>query len=280
SRRVRGEKVASKASALIANAPSASRQSPGTLPPRPQLLVSVQNACEARVAQRQGVPRIDLKNPTLGSLGCPDQTTAREVLDALAEGQSGASHQTSVALGELQGLNTQTASQLMQWFPVAKIGLAGMAKESCKGDADGPARLDAEMLAALDNLAQNQRWGGQLVLAAYADYERAAAPSPAEVIELSQAMAARYILLDTFVKDGLGLFHWQSVSQIASLGAMAQAIGAQLVVAGSLSEADWPALCESAPAIVGVRGGVCTGGRASELCPDRLAQWLAWTQQG
>lgn len=242
------------------------------------MLVSVQNACEARLAQRLGVPWIDLKNPALGSLGCPDLATAREVLDALAEGQSAACHQTSVALGELQGLNTQTASQLMQWFPVAKIGLAGMVQETCKGDAGGSAQLDAEMLAALENLAQQQRWAGQLVLAAYADYERAAAPSPNQVIELAQGMAARYILLDTFVKDGLGLFHWQSVSQIASLGAMAQAIGAQLVVAGSLSEGDWPSLCESAPAIVGVRGGVCTGGRASQLCPDRLAQWLAWTK--
>lgn len=283
--RYRRKKVASKASPLISNA----------FPARPQLLISVQNASEAWLADSLGVPWIDLKNPALGSLGCPDVTTAREVLGALAVRAGTPRCQTSVALGELPSLDTATALELMQLFPIAKVGLAGLTTETCTADptepnaseliACGPdaiprvdlkASLDDELLQRLELLWRQQRSAGQLVLAAYADHQRAAAPSPAQVIELARQFQARYVLIDTFLKDGLGLFHWQSTEQIAALRQSAESIGAQLVVAGSLSTADWPLLSQAAPAIVGVRGGVCTHGRASQLCPDRIAQWLNW----
>lgn len=248
------------------------------MPIRRQLLVSVRNACEARLAHGLGVPWIDLKNPALGSLGCPDVATAREVRDALGRPRPAAQCQTSVALGELKTLDTQTAIELMQLFPIAKVGLAGLSSAATAATASAPASLSAEMLSKLDKLSQHERLPGQLVLAAYADHQRAAGPSPDSVIELARRLGSRYVLVDTFVKDGSGLFRWYSPAQLAALGKRARSIGAQLVVAGSLNSADWPLLCAAEPAIVGVRGGVCTADRTSELCPERIRQWLEWSR--
>lgn len=215
-----------------------------------------------------GVPWIDLKNPALGSLGCPDTATARAVLDVVAANQCGSGCQTSVALGELATLDIKDAVGLIRLFPIVKVGLAGFA----------PTPIGTGALDKLDQLAQLQHSPGQLVVAAYADYQRASAPPPETVIELAGQVGARYVLVDTFMKDGLGLFHWRTAPQITALGVQARRIGAELVVAGSLSSADWPMLSEAEPAIIGVRGGVCTEGRTSQLCPDRIAKWLAWSQ--
>jgi uncharacterized protein (UPF0264 family) len=243
------------------------------------LLVSVQNESEATQARALAVPWVDLKNPARGSLGCPDVLTAIKVAAALAASPSLPECQSSVALGELESVDLTTANQLMQLFPIAKVGLAGFARSSRPTTPESCSQSKADLLAALDRLAATQTAPRQLVLAIYADHQRAAAPDPLEVIDLAARLGSRYVLIDTFVKDGLGLLHWQSPQQLAQLGAQAKSAGAELVLAGSLSTADWPQLAEAAPSIVGVRGSVCAQqrDRSSQLSPERVRQWLAWT---
>ncbi|MGN6134764.1 MAG: (5-formylfuran-3-yl)methyl phosphate synthase [Aureliella sp.] len=276
-------------------------------PSRRQLLVSVQNVREAELARNLGVPWIDLKNPAFGSLGRPDLLTARKVAAALAPApvtdslppasvqpasvlpasprgrlsgrlsshapQDGAAAcQTSVALGELRTLNFTAAAGLMQLFPVAKIGLAGL--------GSAVRRSQAALMQQLDGLRSQSAASAQIVLAMYADFERAGGPEPLEVLEIAAQLGSPYVLVDTFIKDGQGLFHWLTLQQLSDFGQRAAQFGASLVVAGSLTTSDWPLLSQLGSVIVGVRGGVCMSDadRSSRLSPERLRQWLEWSR--
>jgi (5-formylfuran-3-yl)methyl phosphate synthase len=275
-------------------------------PSLPQLLVSVRNLAEARLAHAAGVAWIDLKQPAAGSLGAPDLDVAQEVasflrsraltdarLQAPVQAESPATtapaksaggalapeipwgnlphktcsrNQFSVALGELTELSEAAAQALCNTFPVCKVGLAAT--------ADAEHRFQPSRCAQLASLAQNLCAPGQLVLASYADFQRAAAPEPREVVSLSAQLGCRYVLLDTYIKDGRGLLQWLDVAYLRQLQLAAQQAGAALVLAGSLQLGDLPQLAAVGCAIVAVRGAVCAGDRRSQLDPTRIQVWL------
>jgi uncharacterized protein (UPF0264 family) len=70
-----------------------------------------------------------------------------------------------------------------------------------------------------------------------------------------------------------------SPRELIELREQAASFGAQLVVAGSLRESDWPKLDQLGPIIVGVRGAVCNTSedRTSSLSPERIERWLKWS---
>lgn len=235
-----------------------------------QLLVSIQNVHEARLALAAGIPWIDLKNPSFGSLGRPALPTAVAVAQELTSNATKRC-QISVAIGELQAVDMLAARDLMRLFPIAKVGLAGL------GSSDSSDRSALERLAELQGHAVSP---GQVVLAIYADHQRAVAPSPARTLKLAERIGSRYVLIDTYLKDGRGVFHWSTPCEIIKLRERAAAFGAELVVAGSLKTDDWPRLAQLGSVIIGVRGAACeqSGDRSSRLCPERLNQWLTWTK--
>ena len=197
--------------------------------------------------------------------------TARKVAAALASSDEEPACQTSVALGELRTLNLAAAFELMRLFPIAKVGLAGLGT-SC--------RSNSTLRQQLDLLHSRRTDSGQVVLAIYADHKRAGAPAPLEVLEIACRLGSRYVLIDTFIKDGQGLFQLLSIDELRRLGESAVAFGETLVLAGSLKSSDWPLLSQLDSVIVGVRGGVCTSDadRSSRLSADRLRRWLEWSR--
>ena len=236
-----------------------------------QLLVSVQNVQEAAQARQLGVPWIDLKSPARGSLGQPDLMTARNVAELLNQSSSLPQCQCSAALGELQTIDVASALQIMRWFSIVKIGFAALATRN--------GELDANHRQRLISLWAQRPNESHIVLAMYADYQRASAPKPDAILDLARELGSPYVLIDTFRKDGRGLFHWLSVRELDSLRQQAADFNAQLVIAGSLRATDWPNLNALGPSIVGVRGDVCTANtdRTSGLSSERVRQWLAWT---
>ncbi len=114
--------------------------------------------------------------------------------------------------------------------------------------------------------------------ALYADWQRAQSLPPRQVVRLAEDIAAPYLLVDTWCKDGRGLFDWMSVAELQDLQFEAARFGAGLVVAGSLRQSDWPALEQLMNVTIGVRGAVCetTADRTSRLCPKAIHEWLGW----
>lgn len=259
----------------------------------PRLLVSIRNSHEARLARLGGVAWIDLKNPESGSLGAADEVTAAAVARELQQrGDTAQSPNrlTSAAVGELRDLPRTAAESLARHFPLLKVGLSGL-----RDSRDWPQRL--REFSKLVKLA-----GARLVPVIYADHVACRAPAPSQVIEVAGTLwdehvagppadtvvgsptalpegppgspLPRYLLVDTFTKDGRRLLDWMQPAELGSLLELARISGRQTVVAGSLALQDLPHLMPLPIAAVAVRGAVCRGDRRSSLCPEKLRHWV------
>lgn len=223
-----------------------------------QLLVSVQNADEAALAFQCGVPWVDLKNPSAGALGQPTADTCQEFMQVATAYSS--SH-ISVALGEYETVDWDWASNWLSPFSVGKVGLAGR--------------------SSIDDSVRKQlaRFAGRIVPALYADWQQAGSAPPESVVRLARDIRAPFMLIDTYMKDGRGLFDWLTVSMVQELQLQIQSFGADLVIAGSLRTTDWAKLEQLDNITIGVRGAVCETSvdRTSCLSQSAVRQWLKWT---
>src|SRR6185437_4586675 len=86
------------------------------------------------------------------------------------------------------------------------------------------------------------------------------------------------VLVDTFVKDGRGLYGWLPEAELAHLIDRTRRAGAIFAVAGQLRPGE---LCRVAADVVGVRSAVCRAGdRASELQAELVAAAVAELRAG
>ena len=207
-----------------------------------RLLVSVVSADEARAALRGGADIIDVKDPTTGPLGAPDPAVLAEVVAAVV----GAAP-VSVALGDLP-----VTPPSVDGVAYVKAGLRG-------NDADA---------AVAQLIALREATGTDVIAAAYADAGALDPPAlgPAALPEVVARSGAAGALVDTYVKDGRGLYGWLSPTALEAL--IARTPGT-FAVAGQLRLED---LGRVRADIVGVRSAVCRGGRTGRLDADLVAQ--------
>lgn len=230
-------------------------------PPRPQLLVSVRNEAEARLAQESGVEWIDLKEPRAGALGAPTLATAALVAAELEHSTAG----MSVAGGELQHCSAPSLGRLAELFPYVKLGTAGMA-----GDPDWPSQLR--------QLDRSFAGHARLVPVLYGDFARCDAPGPDQILQVATELRAGYLLIDTFNKDGSTILDYLQLEQLRVLIERANQFGCRVVLAGSVGEAQLPELLSLPVAAIGVRGAVCEGGRDGSMSAAKLSRWVATVQ--
>jgi uncharacterized protein (UPF0264 family) len=202
------------------------------------LLVSVRSAAEAGEALAGGAGLIDVKEPDRGSLGRADAETVAAVLRVVAGRRP-----VSAALGELPEKVRVPFS-----LAYAKWGLAG-----CGGRPDWPGELRraAELLPP----------GCLPVAVAYADWQRAAAPPPAEVCAFACAWRWGAFLVDTWGKDGTTLLDWLSPGQLAEMRERCRTAGVPVALAGSLGVEQIRQLWSLRPDWFAVRGAACRDGR-------------------
>lgn len=247
------------------------------------LLVSVRNAAEARGAIRGGCAILDVKEPARGSLG---MAAVGEIAAILRERDDHAVHlPVSVALGEALDRNGPDAARTMaELAPIAggidffKLGTAGLAAGS--GWSQTYAAILAEWSRGLSGRGERLEGGQHSIPAqssalevrrgrstvawiavAYADWLRARAPAPAEVIESARACGCRGVLIDTCMKDGPGVFGHLSVTALRDLADLARRRNLRFALAGRLTMRDVPDVRAVAPEIVGIRSAACRGGR-------------------
>lgn len=225
---------------------------------RPGLLVSVRCSAEAETALAGGADLIDVKEPERGALGRADDEVIAGVLRAVAGRQP-----VSAALGELREATLCTITDLA----FAKWGLSG-------AGADWPTRLQ-------EAIAQRQQVdaGCRPVAVAYADWERARSPRPAEVAEF----ACRHhtgLLIDTHTKDGQTLLDWLTVAEVARLVERCRRAEAPIALAGSLGLADIARLAELRPDWFAVRGAACLEGERDREVDEKRVRRLAELLRG
>jgi hypothetical protein len=234
------------------------------------LLVSVRDAEEAAAALFGGAAIIDVKEPDRGSLGaaCPATIAAvadvvgRRVPWTMACGElcatDGPDHAAvpdgAARIGSLLG-GVWTALSPAAPLPAAvKVGLAGAAGRDWR-----PA------LAAIYGGLPATVVGAAV---AYADWRRAAAPPPDEVIAAASGLGCRVLLLDTFDKGGGGLFAQAATATLAQWVADAHGAGLEVAVAGRLALAEISKAWGLGPEVVALRSAVCSNGRTSAVKAD------------
>ncbi|MBV9817035.1 MAG: hypothetical protein JOZ07_01640 [Solirubrobacterales bacterium] len=210
-----------------------------------RLLVSVVSAPEARAAIAGGADIIDVKDPREGALGAPAPSVLGEVVAAVA-GRA----PVSVALGDLPDLPHLAA--------LAAHGAAALGADFVKVGLRGPREPEraAEVMRAVAGAVGP---GVGVIAATYADAQalRPPALAPRDLPRLVADTGIAGALVDTFVKDGRGLYGWLSADAIRELAQRTRAAGAVFAAAGQLTRDELAGV----PAdIVGVRSAVCRGG--------------------
>jgi (5-formylfuran-3-yl)methyl phosphate synthase len=218
-----------------------------------QLLVSVRDADEAKVALDAGADVIDVKEPLRGSLGAADSKTIAEII-RVVRGKV----PVSVALSEL--IDSPSTSELLQSNPTfAKVGLAG-----CLSRADWRCQWKS-LLSGFPDVTLP-------VAVVYADELAAKSPAPLEIIEHATRLQCVAVLVDTWDKTAGSLTtHW-SFDRICSFVLDVQSRGMKAVIAGGLTFASFPLIALAKPDLIAVRGAACAGERTGVIAREKILQ--------
>lgn len=219
-----------------------------------RLLVSVRSGVEAAAALRGGADVVDIKEPRRGSLGAADAITWQEVVSVVRGAVP-----LSAALGELTEAALPSRAAALQGVAFAKVGLAG-------------AQRTADWRRAWEQVLDCLPPETARVAVAYADWQRAAAPSPQEVVNTGATLGCRVLLVDTWCKTAGRLGDLLPEPSLAALLDRARDLQMRIALAGSLRLTDLPAICRLAPDWIAVRGAACVGGREGSICEQAVQQ--------
>lgn len=204
-----------------------------------KLLVSVRGPEEVEAALAGGAALLDVKEPSRGSLGRADDAILEAVVHAVAGRRP-----VSAARGELG----EAGPPLFVAIDYAKWGLSGWG---------GVRSWREELRQVAKRLPATTR----PVAVAYADWQRADAPRPAEVGAFAAEARWGAFLLDTWDKDGTTLLDWLSLQELAELRDVCARAGLPLALAGSLGPSEIAKLLFLQPDWFAVRGAACAGGQ-------------------
>ena len=229
--------------------------------PRPGLLISARSIAESRIIVDSGARWLDIKEPTLGSLGLP----SLDLIFAIFALDLPKAVQISVAGGELLSWTEDLNHMLAAKLPARaylKLALAG-----CR---------DIAWQEVTEQISQALVRRSQLILVHYADTMASKSPLWQEVIETSKALGGQFVLIDTHNKTLGGLLAHYSLVQLEKMIGMAKQIDLGVALAGSLRLDQLPGLSNIGADWLGVRGAVCLDtDRTGNLCLDRLQRAIA-----
>jgi uncharacterized protein (UPF0264 family) len=221
--------------------------------------VSVRNAAEAGAALAGGADLIDVKEPKRGPLGAADARTLAAVVAAVAGRRP-----VSAALGELRE-SFWKGPPALPGLAYVKWGLAGFRRHVAP-------LWQWELTCAVRRLAEVHP-SCRAVAVAYADWERALAPPPDEVLALAAELRLGAFLLDTWGKDGTTLLDWLQAAEVGRLCERGRSAGLPVAVGGALGPAQLAALAAARPDWFAVRGAACRNGdRSARVEAGRVRQ--------
>lgn len=214
------------------------------------LLVSVRSVAEALSAVAGGAAVVDIKEPDRGPLGMADPEVWRAVRDVVPRSLS-----VSVALGDLNDWRDRAAPD--------PSGFEGLAFRKI-----GFARAGDDWRARWRALRTEWGDGPPWVAVIYADWTRAEAPEPSEVIAEAAEAGCGGVLIDTWDKRQRSPI---GPSWDVQVQAIRREVGL-VAIAGGLDEAAIRSLARLKPDYFAVRGAACErGDRRLTIAADRVA---------
>lgn len=219
------------------------------------LLVSVRDASEAVEALSGGADVIDVKEPLAGPLGAASPDTLVAVATCLA-----GERPWTFAAGELAAGRGDGVDDLLRLVRRVRDGIGagpGLPPAAVKAGLSG--LRDGAWRESMAAIARALPEGIGFVGVAYADHRAAVAPPPDAVIEAAREHGCAGVLVDTFDKDGAGLFGIADTVEVGGWVEKARALGLPIALAGRLSMGDVVAAVECGADVVAVRSLVCGG---------------------
>ena len=217
-----------------------------------KLLVSPKTLEEANVvAKYEEVDFVDCKNPSEGSLGANFPWIIKQMKNLI---QFSGSQLLSATIGDFPNL-PGTAS-------LAALGAAVAGADIIKIGLKGPTTenecifLMNKVVKAVKDYNKNIK----VVAAGYADKIRMeSSPDFLSLPVIAAKSGADIVMLDTYVKDGKGLFDFLTVDQLKLFKVKAKELDLDVALAGNLRKESLSKIKEIVPDIIGVRSIVCEG---------------------
>jgi (5-formylfuran-3-yl)methyl phosphate synthase len=220
------------------------------------LSISVRSVAEASTCIHNGADMIDIQAPLRSSLGMTSPDAVRAILREVPP-----RFPISATLGEwMDWRKAGRFPPVPAGVAYLRIGLEGAA--AVDGWQEEVARFTREVLARTEVYSEPD-W----VAVAYADWEAAGAPPPGDVVEFAAAQGFPVFLLDTWKKDGPGIFDLLEPGEVASLVQAARLRGLQVALAGSLRGKDLDRALSLSPDVLGVRCAAMGGTFAGRVNP-------------
>jgi len=222
------------------------------MPKRIKLLVSPKSLEEAKVViQQKDVDYIDCKNPLEGSLGANFPWIIKRMKDLIPPNSS---QLLSATIGDFPNLpgsaSLAALGAAVSGADIIKIGL----KESTTEDEC--IYLMKGVVKAVKIFNENIK----VVVAGYADRIRMnSSPDFLLLPNIAAKSGAEIVMLDTFIKDGKGLFDFLSVEELKLFKHKAKKLHLEVALAGYLMKDSLPMIKKIMPDIIGVRSIVCEG---------------------
>ncbi len=216
-----------------------------------KLLISPKTIEEAKIIVANQVDYIDCKNPNEGSLGANFPWIISEMKSLIPPESS---QLLSATIGDFPNLpgsaSLAALGAAVSGADIIKIGLKGP-----KNEKSGIILMKKVVKAVKD---YNDKI--KVVVAGYADRSRMkSSPEFMSIPTIAAESGSDIAMLDTYIKDNLGLFDFLSVDQLIQFKNKAKDYDLEIALAGNLRKKDIPLIINISPDIMGVRSIVCEG---------------------
>ncbi|MEM1525777.1 MAG: (5-formylfuran-3-yl)methyl phosphate synthase [Ignisphaera sp.] len=227
-----------------------------------KLLISVKSLDEVKDVVEGGADIIDVKDPSNGSLGLPDLSLVKEVIDVV---RSLGSKEVSMALGDVdkenKALNYIAFVGGVLNVDYIKVGMAVI-------DFDVATRI-ARNIADTVSVFPKLR----IVLVGYADYLYTQSIEPLKIVDVAIKTEAEGVMIDTLRKGRWTTFDVLSLEYLRKFAEKAHEASLLAAIAGSIRIEHISLCMKLGFDVVGVRGAVCTGGRSGKISRELVKQF-------
>ncbi|MFX1380029.1 MAG: (5-formylfuran-3-yl)methyl phosphate synthase [Promethearchaeota archaeon] len=216
-----------------------------------KLLISPKSIEEARVIVANQVEYIDCKNPEEGSLGANFPWIISEMKKLIPVNSS---QLLSATIGDFPNLPGSAS--------LAALGAAVSGADIIKVGLKGPnnEKMAIKLMKKVVKAVKDYNDKIKIVAAGYADRIRMnSSPEFMSIPSIALESGADIAMLDTYIKDQLGLFDFLSVEQLIEFKNKAKDSNLEVALAGNLRKKHFPLITSISPDIIGVRSVVCEG---------------------
>lgn len=232
-----------------------------------KLLVSPRDLEEAKLlVNAKHVAYIDCKNPLEGSLGANFPWIIKEMKNLISKN----SHQSlSATIGDFPNLPGSAS--------LAALGAAFSGADIIKVGLKGPKNEEQgiHLMKNVVKAVKEYNKSALVVVAGYADRVRMkSSPQFLEIPQIAAKSGADIAMLDTYIKDGKGIFDFLNERELIKFKNQAQDLNLRVALAGNLMIEDLDRIKTIHPDIIGVRSIVCKNYDRTKTIQTKLIENL------